>query len=122
MLTSKKPHLLNTLSLSVLSLVLGYALWQAMSQPYTLNTVLTVPLSFYNTENLTIEAPETISIRLQGTRKDLYKTIQNLAFHYDATHLKPGTHTLKVEPRNLFLPDSILLLNYLPIEITVTKT
>ncbi len=122
MLISKKPHLLNTLSLSIVSLILGYSLWQAMSQPYTLHTVITVPISFYNTENLAIVAPETISLRLQGTRTDLYKTISNLALHYDAAQLETGTHTLKVTHENLFLPDSVLLLHYLPIEVTVTKT
>lgn len=122
MLISKKPHLLNTLSLSILSLILGYSLWQVMSQPYTLHTTVTAPISFYNTENLTIETPETISLYLKGTRKDLYKTVSNIALHYDATHLKEGTQTLKITGENLFLPDSILLLNYIPIEIKVTKT
>lgn len=122
MLISKKQHLLNTLSLSVLSLILGYALWQAMSQPYKLEAKFSVPLSFYNTESLTVESPETITIRLQGTRKDLYKTAVNLAIHYDAMRLEPGTHRLKITSENLFLPESVLLLHYLPIEITATKT
>lgn len=122
MLISKKQHLLNTLSLSVLSLILGYALWQAMSQPYKLEAEFSVPLSFYNTESLTVESPETITIRLQGTRKDLYKTAVNLAIHYDAMHLEQGTHTLKITSGNLFLPESVLLLHYLPIEITATRT
>ncbi|MFT6765373.1 MAG: hypothetical protein ACJAZS_000249 [Alteromonas naphthalenivorans] len=122
MLISKKHLLLNNLSLSIISLLLGYALWQAVSQPYTLETVFQAPLSFYNTEHLSIQAPETMPIRLRGTRKDLYKTIANLAIHYDATQFSEGTHTLKATHKNLFLPDSILLLHYLPIEITVTKT
>lgn len=122
MLISKKQHLLNTLSLSILSLILGYALWQAMSQPYKLEAKFSVPLSFYNAKNVTLEAPETITLRLQGTRKDLYKTASNLALHYDARHLEAGTHTLKVTNENLFLPESVLLLHYLPIEITATRT
>lgn len=122
MLLSKKQHLLNTFSLSILSLCLGYVLWQTMSQPYKLDATFLVPLSFYNTEGHSIEAPETITIRLYGTRKDLYKTTANLALHYDVALLASGTHTLKVSSENLFLPDSVLLLHYVPIEITITKT
>jgi hypothetical protein len=122
MLISKKQHLLNNLSLSILSLLLGYALWQAISQPYKLDTVVSAPLSFYNTEDITIQAPETISLHLQGTRNDLYKTTAHLAIHYDALQFKEGTNTLKVTTENLFLPDTVLLLHYLPIEISVTKT
>lgn len=122
MLISKKQQLLNTLSLSTLSLILGYALWQAMIQPYKLEAEFSVPLSFYNTKSLMVEAPENITIRLQGSRKDLYKTAANLALHYDATYLEPGTHTLKITSENLFLPESVLLLHYLPIEITITRT
>jgi len=93
-----------------------------MSAPYKLDATFSVPLSFYNTEALALEAPETVTIHLHGTRKDLYKTIPNLALHYDAALLPSGTHTLKITPENLFLPDSVLLLHYVPIQITVTKT
>ena len=121
MLISKKQHLLNNLSLSVLSLLMGYALWQAVSQPYTIEATFSVPLSFYNTEDLTITAPETIFIRLNGTRKNLYKMAANIAIHYNANDLPEGIITLKITPANLFLPDTVLLLHYVPIEITVTK-
>lgn len=122
MLTSKKPHLLNTLSLSILSLVLGYALWQAMSQPYKLDATFSVPLSFYNTDNKTLEAPENVTIGLHGTRKDLYTILPNLALHYDAAQLSKGKNTLKITHENLFLPNSVLLLHYLPTEVTVNLT
>lgn len=122
MLISTKQHLLNNLSLSIISLLMGYALWQCMSQPYKIDATFSVPLSFYNTENKTIDAPDELVITLNGTRKELYKLAPNLAIHLDTNKLKMGEHPLKLFAHNLFLPESVVLLNYVSAPITIAQT
>jgi hypothetical protein len=120
MLISTKQHLLNNLSLSIISLLMGYALWQSMSQPYKIDATFSIPLSFYNAENKTIDAPDELVVTLHGTRKELYKLASNFAIHLDADQLKTGEQDLKVTGHNLFLPESIVLLNYVPTAVTIT--
>jgi|SRR3989344_1002191 len=121
MLTSTRDHLLNNLSLSIISLILGYALWQSMSQPYKIETTFSVPVSFYNTEGRNILAQEDVKVKLYGTRKELYTLVSNLAIHLDA-QLYTQKHTKHMlTEKDLFLPDSIVLVHYEPktIEITI---
>lgn len=121
MLTSTKHHLLNNLSLSLISLIFGYALWQSMSQPYAITAEFSVPLSFYNNTAETLNAPETVVVTLKGTRKELYKLAPNLATHINTHVLQSGENTVKITHNNLFLPDSVQLLHCVPSAITVTK-
>lgn len=122
MLISAKQHPLNNLSLSIVSLILGYALWQTLSQPYKITTHLSVPISFYNTHNATLEAPDAVTVALHGTRKELYKLMHNLAVHIDAQTVPVGESHIQLTNKNLFLPESVLLLHYVPKELLIKKT
>ena len=121
MLISVKHHPLNNLSLSIVSLLLGYALWQSISQPHKIEATFWVPVSFYNAEHLTIDAPEFVAITLHGTRNELYKLASHLALHLDAQQLEGEKSTVKITGENLFLPDSVVLIHYEPAHVTITK-
>ena len=122
MLISAKQHPLNNLSLSIVSLILGYTLWQALSQPHKIATKLSVPVSFYNTQGTTLEAPENVTVALHGTRKELYKLAHNLAVHIDAQAVPSGESSVSLNEKNLFLPESVRLLHYVPKELLIKKT
>ena len=57
--------------LKVNALVLGYWLWFIISS-YQMTTIThTVPLSFYGNHEVTVEAPEYVTLTLRGYKKDL---------------------------------------------------
>jgi len=75
---------------------------------------------FYNTvADQIITAPETITITLYGTRKDLFKTMFDSAVHYDAHTFHSGTQTVPITKEHIFLPESVRLIHYKPTEITI---
>ncbi len=77
-------------------------------------------MCFYNTiTDQVITAPETISLTLYGTRKDLFKITFDSALHYDAQTLHEGTQTLPITKEQIFLPESVRLVHYKPTEITI---
>lgn len=120
MLTSAKKHLLNNLSLSVISLFLGYTIWHILCQPHKIITHISVPVSFYNVQKNEIESPEAVIATVHGTRKELYTLLYNLAVHIDAQTVPIGESQIKITAHNLFLPESVRLLHY-P-QIAVKKT
>lgn len=111
-----KNILWNNLTLKIMSLLLGYSFWVMISQTLPVTISLPVPLSFYNVApDIKINAPETITITLRGKRAHLnhidYGTI---AFHIDGTTLQEGKNYIPLKAEQLFLPESINLLDYNP--------
>ena len=110
--------------LKVISLFLGYSFWYiaTCNQPTTLTT--TIPLCFNPlSAHYTIDAPETISVTLQGRRADLYTLDTNLlAAHININKLLPGKHGIVVKDHHLFLPHTITLQEYSPVPLSVTIT
>lgn len=108
--------------LKIISLFLGYSFWYiaTINQPTTLTT--TIPLCFGQlSSNYIIDAPETISVTLQGRRADLYTLDTNLlAAHVNINKLLPGKHGIVLKDHHLFLPHTITLQKYSPSPLSVT--
>ncbi len=118
-LSIKKTYL-NNLALKCLALIFGYGLWHCTSTHQKISITRAIPLCFYNTSaHQIISAPETIAITCYGTRKDLFKTIFDSALHYDAQTLHEGTQIVSIPKEQIFLPESVRLIHYKPIEITI---
>lgn len=121
MAISIKNSLLNNATIKVFSLILGYALWSILSDHHTKTISVTAPLCFYGqNENITIKAPESITVDLKGKKRELaVLDVSNLALHIDACGLKKGLNPIAVHNATLFLPDSICVVHYFPTKIFV---
>ncbi len=120
-LTARIPRL-HAFALKCCALIVGYALWHTLSKHYKIETTVALPLSFYNQRGTTIQAPETVRVKVYASRKQIFKTVENAAIHYDASSLPHGTSTITISPEHIFLPDSVSLLHSLPTNIKVTVT
>ncbi len=121
-LTLKTAHL-NALSLKCFALLLGYGLWHIISQPYKVHSTITVPLSFYNmSKHHILHAPDTVTVQIYGPRKSMFTAARTSTIHCDAHQLTPGVHTIKLSDEQIFLPEGVTLVHYIPSKVTVTIT
>lgn len=117
-----KNSLKSNPTLKVISLILGYSVWNILSasHPHTLS--IDVPICFYQ-ESVAhvIDAPEIINLQLQG-KKNVLESInkKTLALHIDASSLHPGANPLTINRATLFLPETINVVNYSPANIVIT--
>ena len=111
-----KRILLSNTVLKIVSIIVGYSFWYIMSSNNNVTIETTVPLSFtYDTTEYSVDAPENITITLQGKRLDIYNIeISTCAAHIDITHHTPGKYAVMLKEKHLFLPSSITLLHYNP--------
>lgn len=116
--------ILNNTPLKLFSLLLGYLIWHILSAHQTTTRVLTIPICFYNTtQDYTIQSPETITITLRARRSlftDAY--LNNLALHIDAQQLTKQTTIIPVSAAQLFLPENVTLIHYVPSPLIIEKT
>ena len=117
-----KQLILSNAPLKVVSLFMGYTFWYIFGHAQTITTELTVPLCFYGaTDKMTISAPDTVHIALNGKRAIMHTLdLNNLAIHVDARALVNGTQPIEISQQSLFLPESIKLVHYTPAQICVT--
>lgn len=120
-LKNLKNILWNNLTLKVLSLLFGYAFWSMISQSLAVTVSIPVSLSFYNVpQNIAVEAPETIKVTLRGKRAHLnHLDCATLAFHIDGTALHSGDNYVSLKAEQLFLPETINLLDYNPSPLVI---
>lgn len=103
-----------TLALKILSLIIGFILWNIVSSYRSITLSYQVPLSFYNQTDMIINAPDTITVTLKGHRSSFFKLHTQLAYHIDCSELQKGEQEIQVKGRNLFLPDELKLVHYFP--------
>ena len=117
-----KSLLFNNASLKTISLFLGYSFWHVASINKIIKISATVPLYFSATpDHITVKAPETITITLQGKRSDLYGLEkESLAAHVNISRLLPGKHGIILKEHHLFLPHTISLSHYEPSNLSCT--
>lgn len=117
-----KNILFNNAPLKTISLFLGYSFWHVASINQIIKISTTVPLYFSSTpDNITVKAPETITITLQGKRSDLYGLEkESLAAHVNISKLLPGKHGIILKEHHLFLPQTIALSDYEPSNLSCT--
>ncbi len=96
--------------------------WHIFSGIHTITIPLEIPLCFYGATNeQKISAPETVSVILQGNRRQLSLLDQKtIAFHIDVQTLSQGTMPVYLTAQQLFLPDTIKLIHYTPHVLMVT--
>ena len=110
----------STLFLKATSLVLGFLLWNTMSDLFMHRTWVTVPICFYAAGTKSLSAPQTISLELEGKPSHLKKLDKNnLAIHIDAQSLQPGANQVSITQDLLHMPTSIQLLTAIPQKIVV---
>lgn len=116
-------QLVNNTPLKLFSLLLGYLMWHILSSHQTITTSLTIPVCFYNTtQDYTLKAPETLQITLRGKRSSFNEAyMKDLALHIDAASLTKQTTILPVSSAQLFLPENIALVNYVPSPLIIQK-
>lgn len=123
MIISLKKTLHSNIFLKIVSILIGYFSWAYLSNNFQSSITLTLPLSFYNkTEKITIDAPEQIDIELKG-KKNILKSIdtKSLCIIIDAQELKEGQQLYTIDQRNIFLPSEIIINNYKPYNLIITK-
>ena len=113
---------LNNAPLAIISLLLGYSFWYIASYNQTVTLQLDVPLCFSTLPaNITVHAPEKITITLSGPRVDLYSIEEKtVAAHVNVNKLLPGKHGIILTEQHLFLPKSVALTNYKPANLFIT--
>jgi hypothetical protein len=110
--------------LKIISLFFGYSFWYIASSHQTITITQNVPLYFSELNSTyQIQGPENIQIILQGTRSQLYTLDYNtLAAHVPTDNLKSGINGIRITGQNLFLPNTIKLVEYKPSNLTITLT
>lgn len=114
---SRRQKSSSSVPLKLISLLLGYTFWHIFGNFHTTTAWITVPLCFYNVSTeRSIHAPESLSIKITGKRSDL-RTLDTseLAVHVNAERLCEGKNLLTITPETFFLPESIKLVHYAPI-------
>ncbi|MDR3550695.1 MAG: hypothetical protein P4L31_04735 [Candidatus Babeliales bacterium] len=117
---SLKNHLMSNIVLKTISLLLGYAVWSILTTSHIATRWVDIPLAFYGDTTNNIEAPEMITVALQAKRTDLRAIdTKTLAAHINATQLHVGPNLISLDNKTLFLPDSIKLVHYSPINLVI---
>ncbi len=111
----------SNVTLKTLSLIFGFVVWCMLSEYQTITLEQTIPVCFYNADNLTITANEEIQVTLSGKRSTIYWfDKEQLALHIDAHTLHMGHNIISITPKAIFLPETIKLIDYSPSALAVT--
>lgn len=110
--------------LKLAALLIAYFLWSMLSDLYVIQGTYTVPVNIQKTNNLEIkEAPNQAIITLAGHRKNLRKIDRSkLAICINGKCLTSGSNIIRITNEHLSLPASINIVDYSPINFTVTTT
>ena len=104
-----------------IAVIIGYSIWAILAQQQAITVHVKLPICFYQTsQDYELQAPEYVQIALSGYRKDLslYDPEEN-ALHINASNYPIGTHEIKLDKQNLFLPNNIKLVQLKPASIKV---
>jgi len=115
--------ILHQKTTKISALILGYLTWFFIAQYQNVTHSYIIPICFYNDENIEIIAPQSIKIKIQGHRLDIFKLHQqDLAIHLDATSFHNGINEIILNKENLFLPETLKLINLIPSYISINVT
>lgn len=108
--------LLSNPAIKLYALAFGFLIWLIISQSHIVSITKTVPLSFYNQpQNRQVYAPETITVSSFGPKGHLVQTFgSEYAVHINLDGYEPGTHKIELSQQDLFLPQSVKLLQLKP--------
>ena len=116
--------ILNTRLLPINACIGGYIIWLmiGMQQPTTMH--IQSPVCFYEIpENFDVKAPEFIDLWIQSSRKTLHSIdARNTTAHINLHNFGSGAHIVRINKKNLFLPNNVKLVQLNPSEFTITLT
>jgi hypothetical protein len=104
----------------ICSIILGYSIWFCIAQHQTISQSYEALICFYDAQTEQIAAPASVEITLQGNRKELYKfKKEHATIHLDGANLKDGVQEILLSRENLFLPDTLKLVDLVPTHISI---
>lgn len=107
--------------LNGMSCIMGFFAWYCISSSQTVVRTIHVPIYFDNVRaDMHIDAPETTSITLAGTRNSIKTSSTMGAVHFDSAQYSTGKRLLHATYQNFLLPSAVKLLNCMPIEVSIT--
>lgn len=116
---------LTNFTINSMAIIFGILWWSVLSNLHRAQRTITIPLCFYNTNQLHVTAPETIAITISGKRSHLRSlNASNVAIHMDAQSLPEQTSILNIRQEHLLLPQNVNLVSYSPSNplVTLQKT
>lgn len=115
MITKIMPIILHKNSTKVMALALGYGAWFFCAGYQWVTKEYTVPICFYETDNRDIESIQEVVIKISGNRKEMHHVrSSDLAIHIDTSIYSDGKHEILLNSTNLFLPESLKLVELIP--------
>ncbi len=97
----------------------GYTIWFFSSNFCFVHKKITIPICFYQTTDRIIQAPELVTIQIYGPRHQLHHlNSSELAMHVDVSNFKDGNHEILLSSANLFLPETLKLVELIPAAIS----
>lgn len=109
------PHITK-----ICSIILAYSIWFCVAQHQLISQTYQAPIYFYDAATKNIQAPDSIQITLQGPRKELYNfKSHHASIHLDGSKLTAGNQEIILTRENLFLPDTLKLVDLLPSHISI---
>jgi YbbR domain-containing protein len=115
------PLIIHPNFTKITALFLGYTIWLFCSNYQWVSMQYTVPVCFFHNEQQILQAPESVMIKIFGPRNQMHNLHRDeLAIHLDVSDLKDGTHEIMLEASNLFLPETLKLVELIPATISCT--
>jgi hypothetical protein len=109
------PHITK-----ICSIILAYSIWFCVAQHQIISQSYKASIFFYDTANKQFQAPDAVQITLQGSRKELYNFKEHHAtIHLDGSKLHTGEQEIILTRENLFLPDTLKLVDLVPSHISI---
>ena len=97
------------------ALILGYSIWFFGASFQWVEREYTVPICFYQTQGRSVQAPESVVVKISGPRKEMFHlNPTELAIHIDLTNYADGDHEILLNTVNLFLPETLKLVELIP--------
>lgn len=109
------PFLLHPNFTKIASLIIGYSIWALSAHYQWVCIQYSVPICFYQTDTRTIQAPESVIVKISGARSEMFHlTSNNLAIHLNVQEYQDGDHEILLDSSNLFLPETLKLVELIP--------
>lgn len=112
----------NRLAQKISAVVIAFFFWSELTVLHQQTTTINAPLCFFNQEQISLDAPETVTITLRGKKADLAQLhYSDLAVHIDAAKLQKGKNGIVITNKDIFLPESISVVHYYPLPLVIIK-
>lgn len=115
----------NNLILKSSALLISFFIWSQLTKLHNHTVTVTVPVCFYGEQaaDLVCDAPEAITLTLQGKKRDIAQLDSSLlAVHIDSATLHKGINGIVLNHKNLFLPETIAVVHYTPLPLVIKKS